>query len=544
VTTALPLEWETPAGGRTPSGRVRYRGPLAEADRALQLHLGLDGAGPPFDVVPLERDDDGSWTGEVSGTEGHVLLDGAVATEAMDWDNNGGANYRLWVDLDPVDAHVHARTRGLESMGFDSLRIALASGGMTHGLVSWQDNGFVDEVAGGVPWLTRLVWVGPKGPDVDDVRRRLAEGAAGLKVHPSYDEYPADTPLLDPFLAVAAERGVPVTVHTAPGPSDPDLVARLAERHPDVPVVLYHTFLGFPEGRRRAARHAQRLANLYLETSWCSSAEVERLLGEVGPERVLFGSDAAVDGPEHFVRRPPNIELTENYNQSLLRLAQRLPEATLRALLEENTRRLFRLPAPTVPAPEAVDELFAAALQQADRVVARVPRDRLDSPTPCAEWDVRALLGHLLAVVRRAERAAQGRPASSVPVVAAVDSRGRAAAQFAAAAARARQAWATAPPADVPVPWGLLPGPAALSGFVLELVAHTHDLAVATDQGDPLDPRLAEAAQRIAERLAPPALRISGGSFADPVPAPANADAYERLAAFLGRAPVRRRSRR
>src|SRR5205085_643564 len=148
VTTALPLEWETPAGARTPSGRVRYRGPLAQADRPLQLHLGFDGAGPPFVVVPLERDDDGTWTGEVAGTDGHVLLDGAIATEAMDWDNNGGANYRLWVGLDPVDAHVHARTRGLDSMGFDSLRIALASGGMTHGLVSWQDNGFVDEVAG------------------------------------------------------------------------------------------------------------------------------------------------------------------------------------------------------------------------------------------------------------------------------------------------------------------------------------------------------------------------------------------------------------
>ena len=50
-------------------------------------------------------------------------------------------------------------------MGLDSLRIALASGGMTHALVSWQDNAFVEQATAGIPWLTRLVWVSPKGPE-------------------------------------------------------------------------------------------------------------------------------------------------------------------------------------------------------------------------------------------------------------------------------------------------------------------------------------------------------------------------------------------
>jgi uncharacterized protein (TIGR03086 family) len=555
----LPLRWDPPAGERTPGGRVRYRGPLAGADRALHLHLGFDGAGPPFAEVALERDDDGSWTAEVPGTDGHLLLDCAVATGDLDWDNNDGADYRLWIGLDPVDSHVHVREPGRGSMGSDSLRTALASGGMTHGLVSWQDNRAVDELAGGLPWLTRLVWVGPKGPDVDDLRRRLAEGAVGLKLHPSYDDYPADTPLLDPFLAVAAEHGVPVTVHTAPGPSDPDLVARLAERFPSVPFVLYHTFLGFPEGRRRAARHAQRLANLHLETSWCASAEVERLLGEVGPDRVLFGSDAAVDGPAHFVRTPPNIELTENYNQSLLRLARRLPEPTLRAFLEENTRRLFGLaPARALPvrppevAPGRVEvvpgrvevtagpapaELLAPALDQAERVAALIGAEHLGRPTPCAEWDVQAVLGHLVAVVRRALRVAEGRPVPAAPGVAVLDARGRWRSRFAATARDARRAWPDAPPGDVPAPWGLVPPAVALSGFVLEVVVHTHDLAVGAGIAEPLDERLAAAALPIAQRLVPAGLRAGGTAFAAPADVPDDADAYLRLAAFLGRRP-------
>ncbi|RFU21994.1 TIGR03086 family metal-binding protein [Geodermatophilus marinus] len=571
MSTVLPLSWASPVEERAPTGWVRYRGSLAGADRPLHLHLGLDGAGPPFTAVPLQRADDGSWVGEVPDTGGHVLLDGAVATADGEWDNNGGADHRLWIGLDPVDSHVHVRTPGLDEMGFESLRVALASGGMTHGLVSWQDNAFVDGVAAGVPWLTRLVWVSPGGPDPDEVRRRLADGAVGLKLHPSYDEYPADTPALDPFLRVAAETGVPVTVHTAPGPSDPDLIRRLAERFPTVPVVLYHTFLGLPEGRRRAARHARELPNLHLETSWCRSEEVRRLIDEVGPDRVLFGSDAAVDGPAHFVRTPPNIELVENYNTSLLRLARLLEPDVLRAFLENNTRRLFGLPA-AVPEPAAVGEpvvvaepagaaepvpagpgrarvalaarspdaatLFADALAQAERVVADVTADHLPLPTPCADWDVRALLGHLLAAVRRAERVARGRPASSVPAVAVVDPRGRWASTFAASARRAREAWAAdGAPVDVPAPWGAVPAPAGLSGFVLEVVAHTHDLAVATSSGRPLDEGLATAALGFAERLVPAELRGESAAFGEPVPVPADAGPYDRLAAFLGRVP-------
>jgi uncharacterized protein (TIGR03086 family) len=509
---------------------------LAAADRPLHLHLGFDGEGPPFADVVLERDDDGSWAAEIPGADGHVLLDGAVAA-GDDWDNNAGANYRLWLDLDPVDSHVHARTPGLDPMGFDSLRIALASAGMTHGLVSWQDNDFVDRVATGVPWLTRLVWVRPGGPTVDDVRRRLEHGAVGLKLHPSYDEYPADAPDLDPFLEVAADAGVPVTVHTAPGPSDPDLIRKLAERFPAVPFVLYHTFLGLPEGRRRAARHAQQLANLHLETSWCRADEVLRLIDEVGADRVLFGSDAAVDGPVHFVRQPPNVEMVETYNEGLLTLARRLPAGTLRALLEDNTRRLFGLSAAAVPAaPASVGALFAGALAMAERVIGAVGVGDLDRPTPCTQWRVRDLLGHLVATARQADKVGRGARVSTAGVVR-LERRDRWAATFASAARRARAAWADDAdrPADLRVPWGLLPGPVALSGFVLELVAHSHDLAVAVGRTDLLDSRLGEAALRIAERLVPADLRDDRGAFAAPVPSPPDADVHGRLAAFLGR---------
>jgi predicted TIM-barrel fold metal-dependent hydrolase len=339
----LPLHWVAAPGQRRPGGVVRYTGPLARDGGQLVLHLGYDGWSTPLRDVPMERLDDATWSAQLD-TEGHLVVDCVVRDDASGRsDNNDHADYRLWIDLDPVDAHVHARVLGAASMGLASLRTAIYSAGMTHALVSWRDNQFVDSVTATTPWLTPLVWVSPGEPSVDAVRTRLANGAVGLKLHPAYDRYAADTHALNPYLGVAADAGVPVTVHSGPGFADPDLIRRLAERFPMVGFVLYHTYLGPPEGRRRASRHARALPNLYLETSWCRSEEVERLIDEVGADRVLFGSDAAVDGPRHFVRRPPNIELTENYNGSLLRLAKRLSPAVTRKLLTDNTRRLFGL---------------------------------------------------------------------------------------------------------------------------------------------------------------------------------------------------------
>ncbi len=75
----------------------------------------------------------------------------------------------------------------------------------------------------------------------------------------------------------------------------------------------------------------------------------------------------------------------------------------------------------------------------------------------------------------------------------------------------------------------------ALSGFFLELVAHSHDLAVSIERAELLDDQLAEAALRVAERLVPADLRAGSEAFAAPVPVSSTTGVYGRLAAFLGR---------
>ena len=46
--------------------------------------------------------------------------------------------------------------------------------------------------------------------------------------------------------------------------------------------------------------------------------------------------------------------------------------------------------------------LYAPALTWTTELINAVRPDQLEDPTPCAEFDVRALLGHLVATVERA----------------------------------------------------------------------------------------------------------------------------------------------
>ena len=320
--------------------RVAYRGPLTGPD--LRLHYGFDGWQEPTQESRLEQIEPGLAITEPIELAHHIALD-CVVTDGTHWDNNHEADYRLWIGFDPLDAHMHVSGPGCGDLGISSLRIAMASAGISRGIVSWIDNGKLERLTWAATGLFPLVWVRPGDTSVTEVRTRLAAGFVGLKLHPTVDGYQADDLDLDPYLEVALEVGCPVACHSAPGDADPDHIRRLAERFPTVPIILYHTYLGPPEGRRRAARHVCEQPNLYLETSWCRWREVVRLVEEAGSERVLFGSDASVDGPHHYCRHPPNIAGQETYNAGLVPLMRALSPEAARQILGDNARRLFGL---------------------------------------------------------------------------------------------------------------------------------------------------------------------------------------------------------
>ncbi|MFD5757313.1 TIGR03086 family metal-binding protein [Streptomyces sp. NPDC127044] len=185
--------------------------------------------------------------------------------------------------------------------------------------------------------------------------------------------------------------------------------------------------------------------------------------------------------------------------------------------------------------------LYTRATEQIAALVATVRPEQLAGPTPCAEFDVRTLLSHLAGGTRRIAVVGAGGDGMAVRPFLDGGEDDRWSAAYDEVRTEVRKSWADDARLDalVTVPWGEAPGRIALSGYVMEAVTHTWDLSESLGRPLVLDPELAEFALGIARRVLPDERRDDEElPFASAVPAPEGADAYGRLAAYLGRRPL------
>ena len=150
----------------------------------------------------------------------------------------------------------------------------------------------------------------------------------GLKFHPMAIGIDADDKKYEPYMEVAKKHNVPCVFHTENGYAAPDKIYNLAKKFPTVPVVLYHMNI-VPAGkvgdRPKEEIESKNLendkdkwcwdvrekwnregidvveqslrnkdANLYLETSWAKPEAVIEAIKRVGPDRVIWGTDAPI----------------------------------------------------------------------------------------------------------------------------------------------------------------------------------------------------------------------------------------------------------
>jgi uncharacterized protein (TIGR03086 family) len=184
---------------------------------------------------------------------------------------------------------------------------------------------------------------------------------------------------------------------------------------------------------------------------------------------------------------------------------------------------------------------YARAREQMAGLVAAVGPEQLGAPTPCAGFDLRDLLGHVLGGCRRWTRIGEGGDGLAIdPMVPGVPAEGWVAA-YDEASARVAKAWAAEDrmAALVAVPWGTAPGRVAFTGYVMETATHAWDLARAlgADAQHGLDQELAEFVLGFARRAVPAERPGGEGPFGPARRAGEDAAPYEQLAAWLGREP-------
>jgi len=181
---------------------------------------------------------------------------------------------------------------------------------------------------------------------------------------------------------------------------------------------------------------------------------------------------------------------------------------------------------------------MAAASAEAARAVGNVPRDALDTPTPCGDWDLRTLLNHtILWTSYSAERRAHGESVAEELMNKDFTADPGFREDYARQIGQAVRAW------SAPEAWAGTRNvmgdatPAADVGAMLlmEVGLHGWDVATATGQEFTVDDRTAKALEDVVSAQAELFRKYQG--FADAVEPPKNATAFERALTLSGRDP-------
>src|SRR5258706_4081363 len=181
-------------------------------------------------------------------------------------------------------------------------------------------------------------------------------------------------------------------------------------------------------------------------------------------------------------------------------------------------------------------EVHARALDATRAIVAAIPPDQWAVVTPCSDWDLRALVNHLISGNWWAAELAAGKTISEVGDrldgdMLGDDPLGSYDASSAAAAAAFRAPGAMSAPCAVsygPVPAGICCG-----HRFIDVLVHGWDIAAATKQSTRLDPELVDACLTV---VLPQAELLEGsGAFGRGAITCDQADPQTRLLGLLGR---------
>jgi uncharacterized protein (TIGR03086 family) len=182
--------------------------------------------------------------------------------------------------------------------------------------------------------------------------------------------------------------------------------------------------------------------------------------------------------------------------------------------------------------------LLEQTIASTGKVVAGVRPDQLAHSTPCTEWNVRALLNHLIGVAESFSHVGEGKPISPPDPRADYFEGDGYAAAYESATSRLLAAWRKPGALDAPItlPIGDVPGSVGATINFLDLLVHGWDLAKATGQDATLEAALAEPALELARGFVTDDIR-GRGAVGPEVPVPSGAGAGERLIGFMGRTP-------
>jgi predicted TIM-barrel fold metal-dependent hydrolase len=163
-------------------------------------------------------------------------------------------------------------------------------------------------------------------------------GLVGVSFHVRFQGVATNSGLVLSLAREMARIGLVPFVHSADASKDEDWwkVQEFADAVPEIPVVALDAFTS-SEKSWEAVRVARQTPNIYFDTSVCAGLHfVLPVLEEVGPERIIFGTD------QYSAAAPPGPSSRRNIIDQLA-ATDRVDAKAKRAILGGNLRRLLNL---------------------------------------------------------------------------------------------------------------------------------------------------------------------------------------------------------
>ena len=190
------------------------------------------------------------------------------------------------------------------------------------------------------------IWVKPylQGltPELEQLLRENRDLVKAIKLHPFHSNTSPTDPKVLPYLELAEELGLPVVSHTGGcEAAAPVHLYEAAKLFPAIPFVMVHMGLG--TDNREALDLLGKADNLYGDTTWVPMATTIEAIRRYGSEKMVFGSDAPIDGVDTYLTNPKgDRSLYQDYFHVL---PERIPEQDYANLMYANAKRIFHIDA-------------------------------------------------------------------------------------------------------------------------------------------------------------------------------------------------------
>lgn len=196
--------------------------------------------------------------------------------------------------------------------------------------------------------------------DTDVVEKLIEETTFyGMKFHPTNTKKTIkdNFDIYSKYMSLAENKGMPCVFHSiTDGFSNPDDIIKLAEKHPKLPVILYHIdLMSKPERVKQTVDNISNSlkegkSNLFVDISWLTSMFgkndenknlINYTLEKLGPERIMFGSDTPIAEMGDKTKYAEFSEFAESTIKNYFKDKPEDCEKALNRIFYENAEEVF-----------------------------------------------------------------------------------------------------------------------------------------------------------------------------------------------------------